>query len=486
VIEAARDGRVVWINTAARALLGVGPDEALAGRPVGDFLASYAEPVLQAAAVHAATSGAWIGETIIRQSSGGELPVTLVLVALRGSTGDVDGWSYVLQELAKTDRGEPVRDQSQKYEAVGRLAGGIAHDFQNVLSTIIATSEGLLLRLSSDSGERADVEAIRTASERAANLTRQLLAYSRRQALVPRVLDMNAVVTGMRDLVRRLLPAPLRFTCELAPALGLVKVDHGQVEQVLLNLAVNARDAMPCGGTLTVRTYDVVHSAADAARAIAPPGHYVALQVTDTGVGISSDVLPRIFDPFFTTRPGHAGAGLGLASVMGIIKQSGGFVWGESATGEGATFTVWLPRFEGDNLVDDDACAATPHQGGHETILLVDPDEGLRVMAARILRRGGYMVLEAGDGAEALDLVARTAGAIHLLCSTVTMPHMNGVDLAYVVRAARANVRVLFTTGAIAELNGLGAGDLKHSVLSKPHRPTALLDAVRASLDGAV
>ena len=485
VIEASRDGRVLWINNAARALLGIGPDHAFAGQPVGDFLASYAAPVLQAAAVHAATSGAWIGETIVRHTGGGELPVTLVLVAHRGATGDVDGWSYVLQELAASPHSEPARDQSHKYEAVGRLAGGIAHDFQNVLSTIIATSEAMLLRLTSDNADRADVETIRTASERAANLTRQLLAYSRRQALVPRVLDVNGVVTGMRDMIRRLLPAPVRLTCELAPALGLVKVDHGQLEQVLLNLTVNARDAMPRGGVLTVRTFDVVHAATDTARAIAPPGHYVALQVTDTGVGIPTDALPQIFDPFFTTKPGQVGAGLGLASVMGIIKQSGGFVWGESASGEGASFTIWLPRYEGELPAAADS-AVTAHNGVHETILLVDPDDGLRGMAARLLRRGGYMVLEAGDGAEALAILSRTSGAVHLLLSAVTMPHMNGVELACIVRAARANVRVLLATGTMAELHGLGAGDLTHSVLCKPHRPSVLLDAVRASLDGAM
>ena len=374
--------------------------------------------------------------------------------------------------------------QSQKLEAVGRLAGGVAHDFNNLLGVIIGRGERA--EASADGAARREIAQVLDAAQKAAELTRQLLAFSRQQVLAPRVVDPNTVVTGVEQMLRRLIGEDVRLETDLKRTPGRVRVDPGQLSQVLMNLAVNARDAMPRGGTLRITTSDIDVDA-DYAATHAPlvPGRYVQLAVSDDGEGMAQDVRARAFEPFFTTKPEGVGTGLGLATVYGIVKQSGGVVWLESTIGAGTTVTIHLPRVDGSAEQTAPARPAA-YAGGSETLLIVEDQDGLRVLLGEMLAEGGYTVLLAADGLEALALGAARAAPIDLLVTDVIMPGMNGRELLDRLSKDRPGVRALFISGYTSDVISR-SGALVEGVrlLEKPFGRGALLRAVREALDAA-
>src|SRR5438046_1497274 len=374
---------------------------------------------------------------------------------------------------------------SQRIEAVGRLAGGIAHDFNNVLTAVLGSVELLLLDEPPGRPHREELDIIRDAATRAKDLIRHLLAFSARQVLQPVVIDLNRLVRDVAKMLRRLIGEDIKLETVLAPELGAVRVDAGQIEQVLVNLAVNARDAMPQGGRLTIQTDNVD---ADGTRGRltpgVPDGRHVLLQVSDSGIGMDDEIQAHLFEPFFTTKPRGKGTGLGLATVYGIVRQSGGHIAVDSAPGRGATFRISLPRADAPLDPTDRPTPVTAPAAGSETILLVEDEHLVRLLARKVLERAGYRVLVAAGGAEALDLAERYAGPIHLLLTDVVMPGMNGRELIRRLAPLRPDLRVLYMSGyadeAVAQHGVLDPGT---AFLQKPFTPGGLADKVRGVLD---
>jgi PAS domain S-box-containing protein len=374
--------------------------------------------------------------------------------------------------------------QAQKMEAVGQLAGGIAHDFNNLLTAILGNTQLLLRDLPPGDAKRGDVEEIRKASERAASLTRQLLAYSRRQMLQPEVLDLNVVVAEMDKMLRRLIGEHIALVTVLSPDLGRVRADPNQIEQVLVNLAVNARDAMADGGKLTIATANVdLDETFAQAHLGSVPGPYSMIAVTDTGTGMDATVRAHLFEPFFTTKEVGKGTGLGLATVYGIVKQSDGYISVYSEPGRGATFKIYLPR-----IAAPADTAPAPAKGGAdcgtETILVVEDEPAVLTLSRRALEAQGYLVLAAADATAALRLVERHGGTIHLLLTDVVMPGLSGRDLADRLAARRPGIRVLYMSGypgdAVVQHGELPPGS---AFLQKPFSPDTLARKVRDVLD---
>jgi len=374
--------------------------------------------------------------------------------------------------------------QAQKMEAIGRLAGGIAHDFNNLLTAIIGYSELVVDRLAGQSDVLADVEEIKKAGERASRLTSQLLAFSRKQAVEPRVLDLNQIVADVEQRLRRVIGEDITVQVVPSPSLGLIKADPGQVEQVLMNLVVNARDAMPRGGRVEIRTANVLLDRAFLRQHVgAAPGRYVALTVADTGCGMKPEVLARVFEPFFTTKPVGKGTGLGLSTVYGIVTQSGGCVTVDSTPGAGTTFTTYWPQV--DQPVES-AYSGRPSArtlSGTETVLLVEDEAGVRELVKRMLARYGYHVLSAGDATDALAIEQRHDGPIHLLLTDIVMPGLNGPDLAQRLVRRRRSMAVLYMSGFAHVAVGLGAGSGRTSFVQKPFSAEILGAKVRECLD---
>jgi PAS domain S-box-containing protein len=378
---------------------------------------------------------------------------------------------------------EEQLQRAHKLEAIGRLAGGVAHDFNNLLTVIQANGELLLNQLPDTDPRRSDVEEIRDAAERAAVLTRQLLAFSRRQVAQPRVLELNAVVADMSRMCGRLVGEDIDLRLDLDPAVGNVLLDAGQLEQVLLNLSVNARDAMPAGGRLTIATRVEVLDA-EAARRLGdlPPGRYARLSVTDTGTGMEPSVMERMFEPFFTTKA--RGTGLGLATVYGIVQQTRGHISAVSAPGQGTTFTIRLPETDATGPAGAGGDAAAPLPRGSETILLVEDEAPVRSATRRVLESCGYRVLEADSGERAVQIAETFDGAIGIVITDVVMPRMSGPTVAQRVLALRPATPVLYATGyshdAVTERGGLGPGVW---LLEKPFSVDGLAHKVREILD---
>ncbi len=372
--------------------------------------------------------------------------------------------------------------QAQKMEAVGQLAGGVAHDFNNLLTIIDVHAELALEDLDETNGLRADLLEVKKASARAAGLTRQLLAFSRKQLLQPERLPLNAVVDGVAPMLRRLIGEDIAVIARLDPQSGSVFADPGQLEQVVINLAVNARDAMLGGGTLTIETSKVVVDERSADEHEAMRGRYVCLTVSDTGCGMSPEVEERIFEPFFTTKPAGQGTGLGLSTVYGIVRQSGGHIVVDSEPGQGTSFRVYLPTAE----VPESALPAIPERSacpcGTETVLLVEDEDAVRALARRILERQGYTVLDACNGRDAVAVAAR-AGRIDLVLTDVVMPEMNGRALAEALAVARPSLPVLYMSGYTDdEIVRRGLLDTSNGLLPKPFTADSLARAVRAAL----
>ncbi len=376
--------------------------------------------------------------------------------------------------------------QAQKMEAVGRLAGGIAHDFNNILTAITGYADLLLEDLGATDPRRQDADEIHKAADRAAGLTRQLLAFSRQQVLQPTVLEVNKLVSDLEKMLRRLLGEDVELGTRLAPTTGRVKADAGQLEQVIMNLAVNARDAMPNGGKLTLETGNVDLDEAYAADHYpARAGPFVMLAVSDTGIGMSEETQAHMFEPFFTTKEKGKGTGLGLATVYGIIKQSGGFIWVYSEVGHGTTFKLYLPRVEElAERASQPAQAPARAARGTETVLVVEDEAPVRSVARQVLERHGYTVLEAPSAEAALDIVARYSGTIHLLLTDVVMPGLNGRELANRLAGLRPDAKVIFMSGytddAVTRHGVLEPGS---AYVQKPFTPDAIARKVREVLD---
>ena len=396
--------------------------------------------------------------------------------------------SMVINARDVTDRVrlEEQFRQAQKMEAVGRLAGGVAHDFNNLLSVIMSYTELVRERVAHDREVVADVDEIRAAGERAVALTRQLLAFSRQQVMEPRTMDLNAVVAGMENMLKRLIGEDVKLKVVPAQEPVLARIDPGQIEQVLMNLAVNSRDAMPGGGDLTIETRRMVVEPVDAARHPgAVPGPHICLSVRDTGTGMEKGILDRIFEPFFTTKDQGQGTGLGLSTCYGIVKQSGGFITAASEPQRGSVFHVYLPESLASAAEEKEGTeAAPPASGGHEKILIVEDDQSLRAVTERVLRGAGYQVVSATDGEEALSMARQMTQLPDLLLTDVVMPTMSGPELAERLKQSLPSVRVLFMSGYTAGDRQRGGPVSPGRLLQKPFSPSALSRRVREALDG--
>ena len=411
--------------------------------------------------------------------------------AVRDHRGEIDKLIIVNRDItAQREQAQEILRQkeeqlrqAQKMEAVGRLSGGVAHDFNNLLSVIIGYAEDLEQNLDDSSRLRKEAEEVRKAGERAASLTRQLLAFSRQQVLQPHVLDLNAVVGDLARMLRRLIGSDIEFAVQLDPLTNRIKADQGQIEQVVMNLVVNARDAMPEGGRLTVSTRNVELRAFDAAEVPgADPGQYVELIVTDTGTGMDGATLSHIFEPFFTTKQEGKGTGLGLATVAGIIKQCGGHIVATSELGKGSSFRMLLPSTaEAVARVSANARPARP-TSARNTVLIAEDDGALRELMTEMLTRNGYRVLAAATPTEAQRIAREFAGRIDLLLTDMVLPGMKGSSLAEAVGRLRPDVHVLYTSG-YSELEPRSRQNLpSDAFLRKPFTTEALLHAVSQAL----
>src|SRR5881296_210961 len=423
-------------------------------------------------------------EATWKRKDGARLTVQLSVRAVRQGAR-VEYYETFVRDVTEQRRLQQQLVQSQKMEAVGRLAGGIAHDFNNLLTVITSYSDLLLQDLGGEDPKREDVEQVRKAAEGAAALTRQLLAFSRQQVLAPRVVSLSVVVQGVEKMLRRVIGEDVDLVTALDPDVGSVKADVGQLEQVLMNLAVNARDAMPTGGKLTIETGNAEHDP-DYAREHEATAvrRFVMLAVSDTGIGMDDATKARIFEPFFTTKEPGKGTGLGLATVYGIVQQSGGFIWVYSEPGHGTTFKIYLPQVEAP--LEGRAVGAAPGDlpRGTETILLVEDAAAVRAVTRQVLERQGYTVLEAAHGAAALQTAAGHPGPIHLLLTDVVMPVLSGRQLADQLARLRPDAKVLYASGytddAVVRHGVLEAGI---SYLQKPFTADSLARKVREVLD---
>jgi PAS domain S-box-containing protein len=396
---------------------------------------------------------------------------------------------FAEREQAQKDKQalEEQLRQSQKMEAIGKLAGGVAHDFNNLLTVIHGYSDLILRDLDEKSRFFQDISEIKKASEHAASLTRQLLAFSRKQVLQPKIFDLNDLVSNMDKMLRRMIGEDIQLVTLLSEDLGRVKVDPGQIEQVIFNLAINARDAMPKGGKLTIETSNVLLDENYARLHVGvTPGHYVMLSISDTGIGMTPEIKERIFEPFFTTKEKGKGTGLGLSTVYGIVKQSGGNIWVYSEPGQGTTFKIYLPTIEEITDVLEAKVVPTKSLQGSETILLAEDEEAVKKFASMTLQSYGYKVLEAANGEEALRVVQeQPPGFIRLMLTDVVMPGMSGRELANSLQLLQPEMKVLYMSGytdnAIVHHGVLDPG---MAYIQKPFTPDGLASKVREILDG--
>ena len=433
-------------------------------------------------------------ETVRLRRDGSPVQVSLWVADLRDGSGRPVGLMGVLEDITERRQAEAALRlseaqlrQAQKMEAVGRLAGGVAHDFNNLLTAILGNAELALEDVADPAAVSHDLREIREAGMRAAALTRQLLAFSRKQVVEPKVLDLNTVVKEMTTMARRLLGADVGVRLELDPKPTYVRADPGQIEQVIINLVVNSRDAMPDGGQITIRTARVNGVAAGPPPpSPLPPGDYVALTVSDTGVGMTPEVQAHLFEPFFTTKEPGKGTGLGLATIHGIVTQAGGQVAAVSAPGQGATFTVYLPQVLPAAGQREEAKVEPAAAGGTETILVVEDDDSVRTLAERVLAGHGYAVLVARDAQAAIALEREHIGLIALLLTDVVMPGRSGRHLAEELRSSRPKTAVLYMSGHTEDpVLHHGVRDAGVPYLEKPFAPQTLLRKVRETLDGA-
>ena len=476
--------RIVRVNSAMAAMNGL-PAQAHTGKSIdevsSDDVADAMEPVMK----RVLTTGEPVLNVPISASGpepAGERHFLCSFFPVKLSGGNT-GVGAVVLETTQYRQLEEQLLQAQKMEAVGRLAGGVAHDFNNMLTAIKSYSELVISDMVPGSSQTADMHEIIKAADKATALTRQLLAFSRQQVLRPQKVDLNATVEGLRKMLKRLTAGSIEISCSLAPGLWSVTADPTELERVITNLVLNARDAMPDGGQLIVETSNVqIDEQYASTHADIAPGPYVLLAITDTGAGMSREVKERLFEPFFTTKEKGKGTGLGLSSAYGIVKQSGGFVWVYSEPGQGTTFKIYLPRAE-----EVEPRPATPSRNrriGSETILFVEDDAEVRQVATRILRRNGYRVLEATNGADALRVCEAEREPVDLIVTDIVMPGMGGSELARRIRERQPDARILFTSGytedAVVRQSFLQQGE---AFIEKPFTPALLTRKAREVLE---
>jgi two-component system cell cycle sensor histidine kinase/response regulator CckA len=481
------DGETIESVNPAFARMHGGTVDELRGRPMADLsVAGRGDEFLrQREALH--DQGHHIWETERLRRNGVAFPALIDATAVKDADGTVLCYAVNVQDLTERRRAEEQVRQAQKMEAVGRLAGGVAHDFNNMMMIIMGFSDFLLTTLARDDPRWADADEIRKAADRAMHLTRQLLGFGRQQLVARSVLSLNEVVSGMERMLRPLLGEDIRLVTRLSVGLGGVEADYGQLEQVVMNLALNARDAMRGGGQLSIETLDVDLPEGYAYRHIGidiPAGAYVMLVVTDTGHGMSPEVKGRLFEPFFTTKPTTQNTGLGLATVYGIVAQSGGYIWVDTEPGRGTAFKICFPRVDAEDDTAPPASAPPEPSRGSETILLVEDEQAVRNVATRVLMNQGYFVLAACNGEEALAIAEKVGGAIDLILTDVVMPDMAGPELVERLLERWPGLRAVYMSGyARGDKVRAGMQDLETSFLQKPFSADSLVVMVRQVLD---
>jgi two-component system cell cycle sensor histidine kinase/response regulator CckA len=478
-----RDGRVLFLNDAFGRAAGVKPGE----KPAypGDIVVREDQAVVADSVRRYAVGPQMSGDIAIRMRAQPDEPVALSMAGVRG-LGD----AAVLLSLKDNSEESKLKRQvaqATKMQAIGQLAGGVAHDFNNILTAIIGHCDLMLMRHTPGDSDYDDIQQIKSNSNRAAGLTRQLLAFSRQQTLRPQVLQLPDIVADVSNLLNRLLGENVKLEVSHGRSLGAVRADPGQLEQVIVNLAVNARDAMPNGGTVNIQTYAVPAARVREMRSdILPIGDYTALRVSDTGHGIPPDVISKIFEPFYTTKEVGKGTGLGLSTVYGIVKQSGGFIFAESEPGRGASFVIYLPVHAAvtpERPVDKPRTADKRGETwGTGTILLVEDEDMVRAVAERALSRQGYTVLTAADGEQGLEVLARSGDTIDLLISDVVMPNMDGPTMVGHARKAHPDLPVLFMSGYAEEQLRKSIDIVNVAFLPKPFSVSQLAEAARDTL----
>jgi len=488
------EGNIVQVNRAELEILGYTAEEMLS-QPVWKFVVEeeLTRKILMAK-IAGDVSFHETFERTYRRKDGTTLPVLVKDRVIRDKGGQIIGIRSTFEDITERRKSEEALSKSeeqlrqwQKVEAIGKLAGGVAHDFNNLLMTIKGYSEILLGKFDPGDPRHEEVEEILMAAERATSLTRQLLAFGRRQVLHPQVLDLNGIVTNMNKMLRRLIGEDIQLLTALDQELWSVKVDPGQIEQVIMNLAVNARDAMPRGGKLTIETKNVVLDENYARQYVSvKPGPYVMMAVSDNGCGMDKETQSHLFEPFFTTKEKGKGTGLGLSTVYGIVKQSGGNIWVYSEPGRGTSFKIYLPKAaesakEKYRPIEPTRISA---RQGAETILLVEDEKAVRTMIRKTLQSNGYTVLEAHHGQEALHICDQYSGPIHLLVTDVVMPRMSGKELAEKATPKHPEMKVLYMSGypdnSIVQHGVLEPGT---EFLQKPFTFKALEGKVREILD---
>jgi two-component system, cell cycle sensor histidine kinase and response regulator CckA len=492
--EIDREGRIVRVNRTELHMLGCSSKEML-GRPVWGFVVEEEMTrKITLAKLEGDRSFHETFERTYRRKDGETLQVLVKDQVIRDKKGRITGIRSMMEDITERRRTEEALRKSeeqlrqwQKVEAIGRLAGGVAHDFNNLLTTITGCTEDLLGQFDPDDLRLEDIREIHKAADRATALTRQLLAFGRRQVLHPQVLDLNGVVAGIEHMLRRLIGEDLEFITLMERKIWPVKVDRGQIEQVLMNLAVNARDAMPEGGKVTIETANIELDEEYARSHVSvKPGGYVMLALSDTGCGMDKETQSHLFEPFFTTKEKGKGTGLGLSTVYGIVKQSGGNIWAYSEPGRGSTFKIYLPRAQEAAVAATESPRLPAGEAGKgvETILLVEDEESVRKMVGKILSGQGYTILEAAHGEQAIRVCQGHKGPIHLLMTDVIMPRMSGRELAEKLRPLRKEMKVLYMSGypdnTIVHHGVLQPGT---AFLQKPFTLRALEEKVRGVLD---
>jgi PAS domain S-box-containing protein len=481
-----RAGVIEWVNPAFTHLTGYSSEEAI-GRNPRDLVKSgkHDRSFYQQLWETILDGRTWHGEMINRRKDGSLYTEKQAITPIFDDSGAISHFVAIKEDISGRLQLEAQLRQAQKLESVGQLASGIAHDFNNLLTVITGSSELVLEQVGKHDPVYEDVREIQRAGERAATVTRQLLAFSRQQILEPQVLNLNTVLAGTENLLRRLLGEDIELVVVTTSGIASIKADPGQIEQVIVNLAVNARDAMPQGGRLTIETQNVeisehyVHEH----DVDMPPGSYVQLAVSDGGTGMDAATRARIFEPFFTTKGPRKGTGLGLSTVYGIVKQSNGFIWVYSEVGSGTTFRIYLPQVAEATVSVRPGPSAEPRPGT-ETILVADDNAGILKLATRVLERAGYTVVEAATGEEALRLLAGREDPVHLLLTDVVMPGMSGRNLAEEIVHDRPGMKVLYMSGYTGDaIVRRGVLEARSAFLNKPFTAAALLRKVREVLD---
>jgi len=484
-------GRLLQVNPALVAMLGYdSADELLALRETTTL---FQDPAIRDRLIDECRRSGQIDgvEVTWKRKDGVRLTVRLSARTVWSEPDSVDEFQVMAEDVSERQRLEDQLRQAQKIEAVGQLAGGIAHNFNNLLTAILGYTELLLSRLDPDDADRSDLEEIRKAGERAAVLTGQLLAFSRKQTAMPEDIDLNCTLTDLQEMLRRVVREDITLTCDVAPAPAFISIDRNELEQVILNLVLNARDAQPGGGHIRLEVAHVHSSEAlNLGSQVLPRGEYVRLSVSDNGPGILPSVRPHLFEPFFTTKPVGKGTGLGLASVYGIVQRSDGFISVDSEVGRGTTFTLHFPAVSHSRGVQVTPAnpwlsPAVAHAQDRRTILLVEDEDAVRAVAGALLRQHGYRVLDASTPQAALDIFAQHSREIDLLLTDVVMPDMSGPALAQRFVGLRPELQVLFISGYATPPLMRQMENPKMKFLSKPFQPSALVAAVREILNRA-